>query len=64
MNAEELTLRDKAAFAALTGLLGSPVVAKQMTLDSGDDASWAALVHHTAVDAYAFADAMMEARKP
>ena len=62
MNANEMTLRDKAAFAALTGLLASPAVSEQITEASEDDA-WAALVANTAADAYAVADAMMEARK-
>lgn len=63
MNAEELTLRDRAAFAALTGLLASPAVSKQIT-ESSEEEEWAALVSNTASDAYAFADAMIEARKP
>ena len=62
MNTEEMTLRDKAAFAALTGLLASPVVSEQIT-EAIEDAAHAALVANTATDAYAFADAMMEARK-
>lgn len=62
MTANEMTLRDKAAFAALTGLLASPVVSEQIT-ESSEDEAWQALVDNTAADAYAFADAMMKARE-
>lgn len=63
MESNELTIRDRFALAALTGLLASPVVSDQIIEASGrDDEAFDALTHHTAADAWKFADALLAAR--
>ncbi len=59
---EELSLRDRAAFAALTGMLADPLVAaaaKDTARDVGKD-----MLEVIAEATYEYADAMMKARKP
>lgn len=58
MNSNETTPMERAALAALTGLLASPLLAEQIT-EAADEASMDALAHNTAIDARRFAAAFV-----
>jgi hypothetical protein len=58
MNSNETTPMERAALAALTGLLASPLLAEQIT-EAADDAAMDALAHNTALDAWRFAAALV-----
>lgn len=55
---DQLTMRDHFAMAALTGLLANQKLAMKCLADGGAQSGW------FEYNAYAYADAMMEERKP
>ena len=62
MNFNETTPMERAALAALTGLLASPLLAEQIT-EAADDEAMDALAHHTDIDASRFAAALVATGK-